>query len=194
MLRNSDSTLQIFRNALRFVLGHLRAFAVILVGASALALSACAGIPPVNLKSPTLSFSDLALKDINFSEIKFQVVVKADNPNDVDIPMSNLKFDLNLLGQPFATGTGAGTGNLNLMRLPRKASADLPINFTVSTSRVIDLLRKVKFNDWASLSYQLKGSANWGESSLFSIPFERQGNLESLKKLRDIFALIPGAK
>lgn len=144
--------------------------------------SACANIPPIGLKSPSLSFSELSIKDISFSDIKFQVVVKADNPNDVDIPLSNLKFDLNLLGQAFATGQGAS----NNLTLARKVSSDVPINFTIPTVQLIDTVRKLKLSDLSALSYQLKGSANWGESTVFSIPFERNGNVEAFKKMRDI--------
>jgi LEA14-like dessication related protein len=147
----------------------------------------CSVIPPMNLKSPELAFSDLSVSDFNFEKVKFVVTVAAKNPNDVDIPLSNMKFDLNVLET--AIGSGAAQKDINL---PKLGIAQVPIEFTMGTSQLIGILKQVSLRDLTRLSYSLKGSANWNNGP-FTIPFERKGDLSMLKKYTDRLApFVPG--
>jgi LEA14-like dessication related protein len=146
----------------------------------------CNVIPPMNLKSPEMMFSDLSISEFNFEKVKFVVTMAAKNPNDVDIPLSNMKFNLNLLET--AVGTGAALKDINL---PKMGNADVPIEFTIGTNQLLGLLKQVNFRDLTKLSYSLKGSANWNNGP-FTIPFERKGDLSMLKKYTDRLApLLP---
>ena len=144
----------------------------------------CNAIPPMDLKSPTLGFSDLTVSDISLDRVKFVVTVAAENPNDVDIPLSNMRFDLAVLD----TALGNGTTTSRDVLIPKRSSTQVPIEFTVGTSQLLDVVRKVRIADLAKLSYSLKGSANWNNGP-FSIPFERKGDLGALKKLVETFSL-----
>jgi LEA14-like dessication related protein len=147
----------------------------------------CSYIPPMNLKSPEIAFSDLSISDIGLDKVKFVVTVAAQNPNDVDIPLSNIKFDLNLMETSVATGAA-----LKDVSLPKKGSAEVPIEFTVGTNQLLGLLKQVNFRDLGKLSYSLKGSAQWNNGP-FNIPFERKGDLSMLKKYTDkLGPLLPG--
>jgi LEA14-like dessication related protein len=147
----------------------------------------CSVIPPINLKSPELAFSDLSVSEFNFEKVKFVVTVAAKNTNDVDIPLSNMKFDLNVLET--AVGTGAALKDINL---PKNGAAQVPIEFTMGTSQLIGILKQVNLRDLTRLTYSLKGSANWNNGP-FAIPFERKGDLSMLKKYTDRLApFVPG--
>jgi LEA14-like dessication related protein len=145
-------------------------------------LAACSTFPPPGLKPPKLSFAGLAVPAIGPSEIEFRLTVAADNPNDVELPLTNLQFELDLLGRPFATG-GAREGAITL---PRQGARLVPIVFTVPTSRLLDLLSAVRGGDAGRFEYRLRGSANWGDSP-FKVPFEKSGDLEALQRLRKAF-------
>ena len=161
---------------------NLRRQAIACLAVCALStLSACNAFPPLNLKSPTLSFADFQVTQLGLSEIRFLLTVQADNPNEVDIPLSNLKFDLELLDRPFASGAGRDA----TLVLPARGTRAVPIDFTVPTVRLIDLVKGFRLTDVGSLAYRLKGSANWGSSG-FSIPFDRRGDLEGLRKLLEL--------
>ena len=147
-------------------------------------LVACNAIPPINLKSPELSFSDISVGDIGLSKVKFVVTVNAQNTNDVDIPLSDLKFNLALMDNQFATGVVNETTTI----IPKKSSKAIPIEFTVGTSQLIDMVRKLNIKELGSFTYKLNGSAKWG-SGPFSIPFERKGDLQALKKLSDMLGV-----
>ena len=144
----------------------------------------CNAIPPMNLKSPILGFSDLTVSDISLDRVKFVVTVAAENPNDIDIPLSNMRFDLAVLDT--AVGNGAATSRDVL--IPKRGRVLVPIEFNVGTSQLIDLVRRVRIADLSKLSYSLKGSASWNNGP-FSIPFERKGDLTALKKLAETFSL-----
>lgn len=149
-------------------------------------LSGCNAIPPMNLKSPEVGFSDLAISDIGLSQVKFVVTVDAKNTNDVDIPLSDAKFELSLMGNSFANGVAKETAIV----IPKNSSRAIPIEFTVPTSQIIDAVKKVVSKDpgaqpLQNFNYVLKGSARWG-SGPFTVPFERKGDLSALKKLTDL--------
>lgn len=142
----------------------------------------CGLIPPANLESPRLAFSGFAFKSIGLEEVRFRVTVDAENPNDVDIPLTQLGFRLELLGQAFAQGRS----ELERIELPRRGSRAIPIEFTVRTSELLDLLRSARWSDPQLLSYRLSGQANWGRSP-FTIRFDRQGDLDALRGLSQLF-------
>jgi LEA14-like dessication related protein len=142
----------------------------------------CNVIPPANLKSPEMTFSDLSISEFNFEKVKFVVTMAAKNPNDTDIPLSNMKFNLNLLET--AVGTGAALKDINL---PKMGTSEVPIEFTIGTNQLLSILKQVNFRDLTKLSYSVKGSANWNNGP-FTIPFERKGDLSMLKKYTDRLA------
>jgi hypothetical protein len=59
------------------------------------------------------------------------------------------------------------------------------MEFTVSTGKLVGLLRQVGRGQWSQLSYQLKGDTKWG---MLGIPlsFGRKGDFDALKKLSEI--------
>lgn len=155
--------------------------------ATAMLGSACANMPPPNLISPTVQLADFNIADIGLSEIRFDVLVHADNPNDIAIPMSQVKVDLDLFGSAFASGVATQPN----ITIPARGAADVPLHLVVPTSRVLDAIGKARrASDWSQFSYRLKGSANWGNSA-WTIPFTREGNLDVIRKALEIFA--PGA-
>jgi LEA14-like dessication related protein len=148
--------------------------------------SGCNAVPPLNLKSPEVSFSDLAVSDIGLSQVRFIVTVDAKNSNDVDIPLSDAKFELSLMGNSFANGVSKEQSIV----IPKNGNKTIPIEFTVPTGQIIDAVKKVVSRDASTqtlnnFNYVLKGSARWG-SGPFTVPFERKGDLSALKKLTDV--------
>lgn len=159
-----------------------------LAAAALPALAACSSMmPPPDLKTPKLAFGGLSVPRIGLSEVDFLLTVIADNPNDLEVPLSNIRFDLDLFGQAFASG---GTREPTLT-LPRLGSREVPIEFTVPTSRLVELISRVRRNGVERFEYRLRGSANWG-SSPFAIPFEKSGDLEALRQLGKLFRLPAG--
>lgn len=150
-------------------------------GALAPWLAACSVVPPLDLRAPRLEVADLSIVDLGLSQLRFAVVVRADNPNDVDVPLTDLKFDLDLLGRPFASGIAAEPR----LVLPRRAVRDVPIEFSVPTARLVDLVGLLTRGGLGNLSYRLRGNATWG-SGFFPVAFEKSGDLDVLRRLREV--------
>jgi Late embryogenesis abundant protein len=70
--------------------------------------------------------SEIGLRDLGLSEVRFKVLLEARNPNDVDVPLTNMRAYLELFGTPFATDVvPAGT-----VYLPRQSSQRVPSGVT----------------------------------------------------------------
>lgn len=151
---------------------------MLLAATVACVLAACNALPPADLKAPRLRFADFDLVELGLSEIRFVLAVDTENPNDIDIPLRNLDFAIELLGAPFASGTAFDRA----VTLPALGARTVAVEFTVPTSRLIALLREAKLAEPARWSYRLAGSATWGWSGV-PLRFERRGDLEALREL-----------
>jgi LEA14-like dessication related protein len=143
--------------------------------------SACGILPPSNILPPKLGLSDLGLKEFSLSEVTFTATLAADNPNAFAMPLSDTRLELLLLGQSIA----AGVTKTSKIELAASGSTPVPVEFTVSTSKVLAMLRQVGKTPLSQLSYQLKGDTKWGVLGI-PLSFDRKGDLDALKKLSDL--------
>lgn len=144
-------------------------------------VAACGLLPPPGLKSPQVKIGEVSIRRITSSEIGLLVTLDTVNPNDLEIPLSNLRVDLDLLGRPFGEGRAVEP---NLL-LPPKSERPIPIEFTVRTARIVEAMRDLRLGSDSTFPYVLRGSANWGTSPL-PLRFERTGELEALRGLRNL--------
>lgn len=145
-------------------------------------LSACSALPPADLRPPEVAVADLALTDIGLERLRFLVSLDTTNPNDVDIPLTDVRLDLTVFDIPLAQGAVIQ----RQVTLPARGSRRIPVEFTVPTARLLDLVVRFRSGAWTNFSYRLNGQANWGNTP-FQVPFERTGNLDILKRLATIF-------
>ena len=161
--------------------GRRAALGTLAATVTASLLAGCGLLPPVGLKSPVVTVSDVSVRKIGSGQIDLLVTLEARNPNDVEVPLSNLRFDLDLLGRPFAQGRSSEP----TVTLAPNAARSVPIEFSVQTARVIETLRDLRLAGESSFPYQLKGTANWGASPI-PLAFERKGEIEALHNLRSV--------
>jgi LEA14-like dessication related protein len=69
----------------------------------AFGLAACTGLP-LNAVPPKVSVAEVEIKSVGFFEQRFDIVLRVSNPNDFDLKIEALEFDLDVNGHPFATG------------------------------------------------------------------------------------------
>ena len=141
----------------------------------------CGILPPSNILPPKLGLSDLGIKAVSLNEIKLSATVSADNPNAFSMPLSDTRLELLLLGQSIATGITEGSK----VELAASKTTAVPMEFTISTGKLMSLLRQVGRGQWSQLSYQLKGDTKWGALGV-PLAFERKGDLDALKKLSEL--------
>jgi LEA14-like dessication related protein len=166
-----------------------RALASSLAAALAgLAASACGALlPPADLKPPSVAFSDLSIDSVSAERVRFMVRIATQNPNPIDVPLSNVYFDLAILGQPLALGKVAE----QRFTLPARGARELPIAFDVATADLRAVIARMLSGPMPETVWELKGTANWGVNPL-PLPFSRKGDASSLRRLRELLVLPRG--
>jgi LEA14-like dessication related protein len=156
---------------------------------AALGGAACGSLlPPADLKPPSVAFSDLSIDAVNAERVRFTVRIATQNPNPVDLPLSNVYFDLAILGQPLALGRIAEQRFV----LPANGARTLPVSFDLATADLRAVLaRMLSGAPMPETVWELKGTANWGVSPL-PLPFSKRGDARSLGRLRELFGLPRG--
>jgi LEA14-like dessication related protein len=163
--------------ARRRTLGRLLA-----AGLAGVGTTACGSLlPPADLKPPTVAFSDLAIDSVTAERVRFTVRVATQNPNTIDIPLSNLYFDLAILGRPLALGKVAEQRFV----LPAGGEKELPLAFDVATADLRAVIARLLAGPLPETVWELKGTVNWGVSPL-PLPFSRRGDASSLRRLREL--------
>jgi LEA14-like dessication related protein len=135
----------------------------------ALGLAACSGLP-FNAVAPKVSVADVAVKRLGFFEQRFDVGLRVSNPNDFDLTIEALDFELEVNGQPFASGLSQTS-----TRIAATSSTLLRID-AITQSK--DLIRQIESLSPESLKagvpYRIHGrlktdrSPNW-------VPFDHVG-------------------
>jgi LEA14-like dessication related protein len=156
----------------------------LLVAATSLWTSACGALlPPLDLKPPTVAFKDFVVDSVSSERVRFTLKVATRNPNAIDLPLSNLYFDLALFGQQVALGRVPE----QRFTLPANGDRELPVAFDVATADLRALLARLTGTGTGSVDpvWEIKGTANWGNSPL-PIPFSRRGDASGLRRLLEL--------
>lgn len=112
-------------------------------------LSGCAGLAGLREK-PTVTLAGLDLLEVGLFEQRFALKLRVQNPNDVELPINGLSFDVALNGQAFAHGVSDVA-----VTVPRYGEAMLEVRATSSLSSL-----------WRQLRELGKGGGNGGRETL----------------------------
>ena len=87
----------------------------------AFGLAACAALPP-GAQPPRVSLADVSLRSLGLLEQRFELELRLVNPNDFDLKIEALDFELEVNGRPFAQGFSRVTmllpaGSITSMRV-----------------------------------------------------------------------------
>lgn len=161
--------------------GRRRALGVMLASLAGVPLlGACNQlVPPRDLKAPSLSISGLSVDSIARDSITLRLMIEARNPNSVEMPLSDFRFDFSVLGQPVAHGAVSE----QTFTLPAQGERQLPLLLKLNGSDVLSLVRRLVTGSFSEIGWEMKGSARWGISP-FALPFEKRGTL-GLRALLD---------
>jgi len=135
----------------------------------AFVLAACSTLP-FNAVAPKLSVAEVGIKSLGFLEQRFDVALRVSNPNDFDLTIEALEFELEVNGHPFASGLSQTS--------TRIAAASSTLLRIEAITRSKDLIRQIEALSPESLKagvpYRIHGrlkterSRNW-------VPFDHAG-------------------
>jgi LEA14-like dessication related protein len=135
----------------------------------AFTLSACSGLPP-NAVPPRVSVAGVDIKRLGLLEQRFGVGLRVANPNDFDLTIEALEFELDVNGRPFAKSLSR-TGT----RIPATSTTVMQIEAVTQST---DLIQQFKTLPPEALKdgvpYRIKGRIKTDRSSRW-LPFDHAG-------------------
>ena len=146
--------------------------ALLAAGVAALMVGCNQVLPPSNLKAPSLSVSGLGVESITRDSLKLRVRLAARNANTVAMPLSNLQFEVSLMGQRLVHGAVAE----ETFTLPAQGERDVPVVLAFTGTDARELLIRLMTRGMTEVPWELKGSARWGISPI-PLSFEKRGSL-----------------
>lgn len=137
----------------------------------AIILAACSTIPR-DFETPKVSIANIVPKDVTFLEQRFDVQLRIQNPNNFDLGINGVRFDIDLNQKEF--GHGLSGAKITVLRFGSETLTGEVITGLGS------ILRQAEgFNTaGGKVQYRLKGKAFAESPSSFVIPFEDSGEID----------------
>ena len=148
----------------------------LLVGLIALNLVACSGLPP-NAVAPKVSVAEVSVAEVDIKSLgvfeqHFDVGLRVNNPNDFDLTIEALDFELELNGRAFAKGLTRAT-----TLIPAVSSTLVRVD---AVTRSTNLMQQIKSLSPEALKrgvpYRITGRIKTDKSSAW-FPFEKAGTM-----------------
>jgi LEA14-like dessication related protein len=137
-----------------------------------LMLIGCAGLGKA-LDPPRISLADLRIQPSTGLETAFLIQLRVINPNDIDLEVRAVSLDLELNGQPFASG---------ITNTPTTVPAYGSNLIEVQTySSVIHMVRTmIGIHQSGEIAYRAKGKLRMGGDALLPpwLPFDASGTFD----------------
>ena len=160
-------------------MGHFRAVAGLL---ALLVLAACAQIGEI--RSPQVHVVDIRLLQGGLLEQRFGVELRIGNPNDFDLPLDGLTFELDLNGRRFAEGF-----TNQAVTVPRLGEARISVD--ASTTLIDMMAQALILGERSEISYRIEGVVYLRGLARRQVPYERGGRLRLLPEGPGDSTLVP---
>jgi len=139
------------------------------LGVLCLLLGGCVGF---GLERPRVTLSDIEVKDARALEQVFEVKLRIQNPNDTELTISGLAFDVELNDVQFASGVSG-----ERVVVPRFGSAVMTAEAVSGIADILRQIGKLAEGGLTSVSYRIKGKIYLG-SWLQRLAFEEKGEIK----------------
>ena len=146
--------------------GLISCLAVLLV----LQLASCGGLS----KKPGITLAGIELVGLGLVEQRFVLKLAIRNPNDVDLPVNALNFDVELNGTPFAQGA-----SVRPLVVPRRGESVLEVKAVSRLDNVLWQMREAQKGSRDRVTFRIYGKAE--VEGLGLIPFERTGDIPAMR-------------
>jgi LEA14-like dessication related protein len=137
--------------------------------AAVLMVAVLTGCAYARLEKPTLQVVDVQLMKSDLFQQQLKLRMRVQNPNDRELPVAGITYDLAVGGDAFAHGES----ERNFI-VPALGSAEFDVNVTANAaSAVLKMLSSGRKLD--TLDYRLTGKVALSSGMLRSIPFDQKG-------------------
>ena len=149
-------------------------------------LASCASLGP-KLVAPELSLLGIQIMSADMFSQQFMVRVKVENPNDLEVTVSGLEYEIFLMGDSFAEGVSESS-----FVLPAKGEAEFDMivktNFVSSLGRLVSRTGGGKLEN---VPYQITGKLMLEKGVMRTIPFSHAGTVDFTKAKEKMKAIEP---
>ena len=149
---------------------------LLLMGAWLL-LAACATVPP-DIEAPKVSIANIAPKDFSVFEQRFDVQMRIQNPNDADLGIKGMRFDIDLNNREFANGMSG-----ERITVPRFGSEVVNVEVITGIGSFLRQFQGLNKSGTSKVQYRLKGTAFVDAPSSFKLPFDEKGEIDFTSSL-----------
>ncbi len=137
-----------------------------------LLLAACATVPP-EIEPPKISIANIAPKDFAIFEQRFDVQLRIQNPNEKDLGINGIRFDIDLNEREFANGMSG-----EKVTIPRFGSQVMNVEVITGISSFLRQFQELNKAGAGKIRYRLKGTAFVEAPSSFKLPFDEKGEVD----------------
>lgn len=138
----------------------------------ALLLTACSSMPK-DFEAPRVHITDMTAKDVAIFEQRFDVKIRIQNPNNTDLSINGLKFDIDLNDREFANGMSG-----QRVVVPRFGSEVVEVEVFSTLGSFLRQVQSLNAGPPQKVRYRLKGSAFVDSPGTFKAPFDESGEID----------------
>ncbi len=134
--------------------------------------AACA-TPPPGIEPLKISIANIAPKDMTLFEQHFDVQLRIQNPNEKELGLNGMRFEIDLNEKEFATGM---TGEKVVV--PRFGSQVLNVEVITGVSSFLRQFQQMNKTGTSKVRYRIKGTAFVESPGTFKLPFDEQDEID----------------
>jgi LEA14-like dessication related protein len=138
--------------------------------AGAALLCVAAGCTMLQLEPPRLQVTEVSLLGADLLNQQLRVRMRVQNPNDVELPVRGLTYEVQVAGETFATGESRRD-----ILVPALGSTEFDVDVTANAAAA--LLRVLGNRDRGDPAYRILGRVHLARGVIKSIPFEHSGTI-----------------
>ena len=143
-----------------------------------LGAAGCATIPS-HLVAPEVDLIGIQMLSTDMFAQKFKVRVKVTNPNDLEVPVRGLDYQIFLMGDSFAEGNTS-----DRFVLPAKGEAEFDMTITTNfVSSLGRLISRVGGGKLQNLDYEIAGTLMLDKGMIRKLPFNHRGTVDIARAL-----------
>jgi LEA14-like dessication related protein len=136
---------------------------------TALFLSGCQTLG--SLESPEVSVAGINLNKVSLFEQEWGLTLRARNPNDRDLTLKSLDYEIYVNGEKFGRGLTAES-----VTLPAMGDATVTTTITTSLLESLQKLQKIQQEPGTPLTYRLVGKARVAGVPI-PLSFDKEGEM-----------------
>jgi LEA14-like dessication related protein len=143
------------------------------ITAPVVVLIASCSTMPKDFEAPRVNISDLTPKEMAIFEQRFDVKLRIQNPNDVDLSVNGMRFDIELNEREFANGMSG-----QRVTVPRFGSQTVDVEVFTTLASFLRQVQDLNASGGQKVRYRLKGTAFVDSPGTFKAPFDEKGEIE----------------